>query len=91
MSYCPISLESLLPGQEYSEAGLKRIHPKLKHLEPLEYSYQEQLREVRRRSDKMSIQGVQPKLSAVMKLKDSSFGLVNRGVKFILKPNPLAY
>ena len=91
MSYCPISLESLLPGQEYSEAGLKRIHPKLKHLEPLEYSYQEQLREVRRRSDKMSIQGVQPKLSAVLKLKDSSFGLVNRGGKFILKPNPLAY
>ncbi len=91
MSYCPISLEPLPAGREYSEAGLKSIHPKLKHLEPLEYSYEEQLKEVRRRSDKMSIQGVQPKLSAVLKLKDSSFALVNRGGRFILKPNPLAY
>jgi serine/threonine-protein kinase HipA len=39
----------------------------------------------------MSIQGVQPKLSAVLKLKDSSFALVDRGGRFILKPNPLAY
>ena len=91
MSYCPINLEPLPSGREYSEAGLKSIHPKLKNLEPLEYSYEEQLREVRRRSDKMSIQGVQPKLSAVLKLKDASFALVNRGGRYILKPNPLAY
>jgi serine/threonine-protein kinase HipA len=39
----------------------------------------------------MSIQGVQPKLSAVLKLKDSSFALVDRGGRFILKPNPLPY
>lgn len=91
MSYCPISLEPLPAGRSYSEAGLKRIHPKLKHLEPLGYSYEEQLKEVRRRSDKMSIQGVQPKVSAVLKLKDSSFALVDRGGRFILKPNPLAY
>ncbi|MEM7789965.1 MAG: HipA domain-containing protein [Verrucomicrobiota bacterium] len=91
MSYCPISLEPLLAGCEYSEAGLKSLHPKLKNLKLLEYSYAEQLREVRRRSDKMSIQGVQPKLSAVLKLKDASFALVNQGGRFILKPNPLAF
>ena len=91
MSHCPINLEPLPAGREYSEAGLKNIHLKLKKLEPLEYSYEEQLREVRRRSDKMSIQGVQPKLSAVLKLKDASFALVNRGGRYILKPNPLAY
>ena len=91
MAYCPIHLEPLPTGRSYSEAGLKSIHSKLKHLEPLEYSYAAQLKEVRKRSDKMSIQGVQPKLSAVLKLKDSSFALVDRGGRFILKPNPLAY
>ena len=91
MAYCPIHLEPLPTGRSYSEPGLKNIHSKLKHLEPLEYSYAAQLKEVRRRSDKMSIQGVQPKLSAVLKLKDSCFALVDRGGRFILKPNPLAY
>ena len=91
MAYCPINLEPLPAGRSYSVASLKSIHSKLNHLEPLEYSYAAQLAEVRRRSDKMSIQGVQPKLSAVLKLKDSSFALVDRGGRFILKPNPLAY
>ena len=91
MANCPINLEPLPTGRSYSETGLKSIHSKLKHLKPLEYSYAAQLAEVRRRSDKMSIQGVQPKLSAVLKLKDSSFALVDRGGRFILKPNPLAY
>ena len=91
MANCAINLEPLPAGRCYSETGLRSIHPKLKHLEPLEYSYAAQLAEVRRRSDKMSIQGVQPKLSAVLKLKDSSFALVDRGGRFILKPNPLAY
>ena len=91
MAYCPINLEPLPTGRSYSDPGLKSIHSKLKHLEPLEYSYAAQLKEVRKRSDKMSIQGVQPKLSAVLKLKDSSFALVDRGGRFILKPNPLAY
>ena len=91
MANCPINLEPLPTGRSYSETGLRSIHSKLKHLEPLEYSYAAQLAEVRQRSDKMSIQGVQPKLSAVLKLKDSSFALVDRGGRFILKPNPLAY
>ena len=91
MRHCPITLEPLPAERSYSETGLSSIHPKLTHLEPLEYSYEAQLREVRRRSDKMSIQGVQPKLSAVLKLKDSSFALVDRGGRFILKPNPLPY
>ena len=91
MANCPINLEPLPAGRSYSEGGLRSIHSKLKHLEPLEYSYAAQLAEVRQRSDKMSIQGVQPKLSAVLKLKDSSFALVDRGGRFILKPNPLAY
>ena len=91
MQYCPINLEPLAAERSYSEAGLKSIHPKLAYLEPLAYSYKKQLQEVRSRSGKMSIQGVQPKLSAVLKLKDASFALVNSGGKFIFKPNPLEY
>ena len=88
MSYCPITLEPLPEGRKYSEAGLKRLHPKLTDLGLLAYSYEEQLKEARKRSDKMSIQGVQPKLSAVLSVKDASFSLVDRGGRFILKPNP---
>jgi serine/threonine-protein kinase HipA len=74
--------------QVYSEAGLKQIHPKLTGLETLEYSNEEQLRQARLRSDKMSIQGVQPKLSAVLRLNKRRFEFVDRGGRFILKPNP---
>ena len=64
MSHCPISLEPLVEGEEYSKSGLLSLHPQLKGLEPLGLTQGEQLREARLRSDKMSIQGVQPKLSA---------------------------
>ena len=57
MSYCPITLEPLPEGRKYSEAGLKRLHPKLTDLGLLAYSYEEQLKEARKRSDKMSIRG----------------------------------
>ena len=91
MPNCPITLKPVPAGQMYSPAGLKSIHPQLKHLEILQYSNEEQVRQVRMRSDRMSIQGVQPKLSAVLSLKKSAFELVDRGGRFILKPNPLEY
>jgi serine/threonine-protein kinase HipA len=91
MPHCPITLEPVPADLMYSVAGLKSIHPRLKHLETLPYSNHEQLRQARLRSDKMSIQGVQPKLSAVLSLKQASFDLVDQGGRFILKPNPLEY
>jgi len=39
----------------------------------------------------MSIQGVQPKLSAIIRPTAGKFEIVDRGGKFILKPNPLPY
>lgn len=89
MLYCPITLEPVCGG--YSEAGLKRIHPRLARLQALPYSKDEQLRQARLRSDKMSVQGVQPKLSAVLRLKEGKFALVDHGGRFILKPNPPEY
>ncbi|MDB2681470.1 HipA domain-containing protein [Opitutales bacterium] len=88
MSICPITLQPTSSGQSYSEQGLKQVHSKVTHLVPLEYSNAEQLRQARLRSDKMSIQGVQPKLSAVLRLNQQRFELVDHGGRFILKPNP---
>lgn len=91
MASCPVTLNPIPSGKNYSESGLRMIHPRLTDLKPLPYSLEEQLREARLRSDKMSIQGVQPKLSAILRLKEQSFEVVDSGGKFILKPNPPSY
>ncbi len=91
MTSCPITLDPVDDGAMFSTAGLRRLHPQLKHLLPLPMSGEEQLREARRRADKMSIQGVQPKLSAILKPKDGRFEIVDCNGRFILKPNPLPF
>ena len=91
MRACPITLEPLAAGETFSKTGLRSLHPRLTHLEPLALSQDEQLRQARLRADKMSIQGVQPKLSAVIKPKEGCFEIVDRGGRFILKPNPPPY
>lgn len=91
MSYCPITLEPIERDQTYSANGLRQLHPKLAGLKALEFSNQEQLREARLRADKMSIQGVQPKLSAVLRLREQRFEFVDQGGRFILKPNPAQF
>ena len=88
MKICPITLEPLEEAGRYSRAGLRTLHPRLLDLEPLPFNRDEQLREARLRADKMSIQGVQPKLSAILKPKEGRLEVVDRGGRFILKPNP---
>jgi serine/threonine-protein kinase HipA len=88
MRICPITLEPLAEDGRYSRSGLRTLHPNLLDLEPLPFTLDEQLREARLRADKMSIQGVQPKLSAILKPKEGRFEVVDRGGRFILKPNP---
>ncbi len=88
MPYCPITLEPIAEGEGFSRAGLRALHPKLMSLQPLDLSQEEQLREAQRRADKMSVQGVQPKLSAVLSVKHRRFDIVDRGGRFLLKPNP---
>jgi len=91
MRACPITLEPLADGGSYSKAGLRSLHPRLLHLESLALGQEEQLRQARLRADKMSIAGVQPKLSAVLKPRNGRFEIVDRGGRFILKPNPPPY
>jgi serine/threonine-protein kinase HipA len=85
MNRCPISYEPC--GEAlYNEKGLKRLSQHLSRLERLSYSAEEQRNEAMMRASKMSVQGVQPKLSAVLNIKNSRFDIVSTGGKFILKP-----
>lgn len=88
MKICPIILEPVEGDALFSQPGLRSVHPRLENLMPLHLTQEQQLREARLRADKMSIQGVQPKLSAVIKPKEGCFEIVDRGGQFILKPNP---
>ncbi|MCK4413430.1 MAG: HipA domain-containing protein [Candidatus Eisenbacteria sp.] len=90
MRRCPITYESLQAGEStYSLRGLRRLSRALSDLEDLPYDAEEQLREAAQRATKMSIQGVQPKLSAKLLVKEGRFAIVDRGGEYILKPpNP---
>ena len=91
MNFCPITLKPIPDEASFSRVGLRAFHPRLMNLAPLDLSHEEQLRQARLRADKMSIQGVQPKLSALLRLKKGTFEIVDRGGKFLMKPNPLPY
>lgn len=85
MNRCPITYEEC-GDSKYSEKGLNLLHHGLSGLKDLPYTAEEQVREAAARADKMSIQGVQPKLSAVFSPKKQSFEIVDVGGKYILKP-----
>ena len=88
MNRCRITLEELPEGLRYSRAGLKRLDPRLLEIQPLPYTLAQQLEEAAARAGKMSVQGVQPKLSAVLRIKEGRFEIVDRGGRFILKSCP---
>lgn len=74
MNRCPITYRPC--ENRYSEEGLKRLSPRLAALHDFPYTAQEQARESAIRAAKMSIQGVQPKLSARLNLKSGVFEVV---------------
>ena len=90
MNRCPISY---LPcGQDrYSAEGLKRLSRSLATLEELPFSAPEQRLEAARRMGRMSIQGVQPKLSAVLNISRQCFEIVDIHGRFIIKPQHDTY
>lgn len=63
----------------------------LTRLNALPYTQDEQLHEAALRADKMSIQGVQPKLSASLNTRNEIFEIVDRGGEYILKPENSFY
>jgi len=91
MKYCPITYEPISQDEKYSANGLKLLSPKLTTLNDLDFSAKELQSEALARADKMSIQGVQPKLSAVLDVANNAFKLVDNGGLFILKPQSALY
>jgi len=90
MNLCPITYTPCGENR-YSDAGLKLLGTGLKALKDLEYTAEEQRKEAFNRAAKMSIQGVQPKLSAVLSIKDGKFIIVDKGGRYILKPQHQFY
>lgn len=88
MRHCPITYEPLRTGR-YSRRGLNLLSRTLEDLSDFPYSVQEQLEEARLRASKISLQGIQPKLSVTLSVRESTFVVVDRGGRYILKPqNP---
>lgn len=86
MKRCPITYEVISEENLYSEKGLKLLHRDLKSLEPLKYTAEEQREQALERTGKMSVQGVQLKLSAVLRVQQGKLEVVDRNGRFILKP-----
>jgi serine/threonine-protein kinase HipA len=83
---CPITYEPLLAGRSYSIIGLKQLDKRLTDLLDLPFSAEEQRQEALRRAGKMSVQGLQLKLSGLVNAREQRFEFVHRGGRFLLKP-----
>ena len=82
---CPITYEPC-GTEKYSLAGLKLLSTSLKNLKDFPYTPKEQVQMAARLGSKMSIQGVQPKLSVILNVKEEVFEVVENGGRFIVKP-----
>jgi len=89
MNRCPITYEAT--DSKYSKKGLKLLSRNLNDLKDIEYSAKEQRHEAAIRATKMSIQGVQPKLSAILNIKQSKLEIVDINGKYIIKPQHHIY
>ena len=85
MNRCPITYEPCGTAK-YSKKGLKMIAAKLTGLNDLPYTASELRREAANRAKKLSIQGVQPKLSASISVVEQEFKVVDQFGTYIIKP-----
>ena len=89
---CPLTYEPLGPAERaYSAKGLRALSPRLRHLGPLAGTAATLRREASARASKMSVQGVQLKLSARLDVGAGRFLVVDRDGHYILKPPHLDY
>ncbi len=85
MSKCLLSYNSIKSG-EYDTQALKKLSPSLKEMKIFPYSTKEQQIESAKRASKMSIQGVQEKLSVILSVAEGIFKIVDTGGTYIIKP-----
>ena len=84
MNKCPITYEPCVG--DYSPEGLRRLSPRLQSLAPLPFDAEGLRLEAALRSGMMSVQGVQPKLSARLEASKGRFVIVDTQGRYILKP-----
>ena len=91
MKRCPITYEEINEREKYSSKGLKLLSPYLKDLKDFPFTAEEQRQEALARASKISIQGVQPKLSVRLSPQKSSFIIVDQKGTYIIKPQNQLY
>jgi serine/threonine-protein kinase HipA len=91
MKRCPITYEVISEHENYSQRGLHLLSSQLNKLSLLNLSAKEQRQEAIARVGRMSIQGVQNKLSAKLKIKEGCFDIVEQNGHYILKPQSDVY
>ncbi len=90
MHRCPLTYEELEEGL-YSTRGIRGLNIRLSTLQPLDYTKESLLEEAAARSGKISLEGVQPKLSAILSVPDQRFIVTDKNGKYILKPQQSLY
>jgi serine/threonine-protein kinase HipA len=78
------------PGP-YSPAGLRLLDRRLTSLAPLPYTREQLIEEAATRAVKMSVQGMQPKVSTVLHVNEGRMEIVDNGGRYIVKPPHLIY
>lgn len=92
MKRCLFTYLPLKDGEEiYSAEGLKTLSRKLNGLRTFPYSTAELRRQAQRLAGKLSIQGIQPKVSVTLDEAGSEFAIVEKGGTYILKPQVADY
>lgn len=90
MNRCPITYEEC-GSERYSLHGLKLLSKNLDHLERFPYTSKEQVQLAIQLAAKLSIQGVQPKLSVILNTSKKTFEPVEIDGRYILKPPHLHF
>jgi serine/threonine-protein kinase HipA len=72
-------------------SGLRALSKNLTDLKEFPYTIDQQIELAAQYADKLSIQGVQPKLSVILSPLHQQFELVDNGGTFILKPQHVLY
>ena len=90
MNRCPITYQPC-GAERYSAEGLRKLSRSLAALRDFPYSAPEQRLEAAGRMERMSIQGVQPKLSAVLNVRRQGFEIVDINGRYIIKPQHEVY
>lgn len=91
MKICPLTYEDIAGPGDYSLKGLHRLSARLDRLAPLPFTEAQLRQEAVRYADKLSIQGVQYKLSARLDISKQCFVITAKNGRYILKPQSDLY